>query len=129
MNVPIIKFLCWLSSLSLLGGLGYYVWDFIEHVHELRSPVDRDHVQEVLERDREVQPDVREGLQSYADTVKQSFILMNWTGKEAPKPIETVPGLEEEKEPTHTPVAHSSRRPWIANSASVSMTICSRKRM
>lgn len=104
MNVATMKILCWLASTGLTAGLSLYIWDFFEHKAEKQRPVDVDYVRAVLQEDPVVAQDVREGL-DYETHVKPTFIGMNWTGKEAPPPVEATVSGPVDSGPTYRPIS------------------------
>lgn len=103
MRVATIHHACWLASAGLTVSLSLDLWDFFAHGAAKRRPVDVDHVRAVLSEDPLVVQDVKEGL-DYGRHVRPAFIHMNWTGVEAPPPLDP-PHPELEPGPRVRPIA------------------------
>ncbi len=99
MDVASIKTSSWIVSCALSLGLGYTVWDYLERDGSRRITnsdggeslvvVDPDYVRAVIESDVRLEVDVKEGL-AYKGELQRTFLLMNWTGYEAPPEVQPI---------------------------------------
>ena len=94
MNVPTIKLLCWLSSVSLTFGLGAYSYDFFRRLDEIRNPFDPEEAKAVLAESSKKDPPRPEGLDY--EQVTRTYLGWRWTG-DLP-PVEVVETPDEDTE-------------------------------
>lgn len=97
MNLSTLKALIWATSLAVFGYLGWFVYAWAvqggkDERTATRAPTEL--MKRVLDDVPEPAPP-RTALVDY-ETVVATFHELNWTGREAPKPVETAPVVVEE---------------------------------
>lgn len=95
MNLSTLKLLIWVASLATLGGLAWYVHDYVQNMESLRaSRASMDRQRQVL--DSVPQPEPPRLTLVHPSRIEANFHNLNWTGKLAPPPPPPPPKEEPE---------------------------------
>ena len=103
MNIGRIKTLCWISVLALGSYLGWDVYDFITVGKGMLKNISKEEQLDVLTGIDDIVLEKRR-IVPYKD-VNRIFFDLNWTGKQAKKPVIDKPGDKKPEKQPMKPVA------------------------
>lgn len=95
MNIQSVKQLVWIGSIALGGALGWEVYDFSKNKAIEEQYVDSERIQKAIYEDVEDDVVVDESPTVRVASLNNGFVNLNWTGKQAPKPKERGPLVEQ----------------------------------
>lgn len=118
MNTSNVKALLWLTALALTAGLGWYVYDYVQHVDERHEFWDVELAKSKLQDVERVEEQKVDRVS--AREVELAFYPppqgLNWTGKQAPKPVVEVE-QPQDTTPQVVPVADILRVQYVQEDA------------
>lgn len=105
MNVNRLKTLSWLAALGVGGYLGYFIYGFLEERREGFQEITEEEQTRWLGEDAVGKVEKPKSNIVAYKRVQAGFHELNWTGKEAPKPVEKSPEELPGYKPPLKPVA------------------------